>query len=299
MTRQKVEKTRPDPIFHRGVDKEDQFSHLCSREVLGGQYLACLNQYNTRGVQPHLIPVIREQVRKCCGDFQLLDSGAGIGNTSYELSQLFPGILIDTIGLTPFSPDFRLKYNYKQLVALVQEWVHEDLSRLNLSWINELLLFYWHLVRWKVDPSIKAFEEFSDDDKKGLIKIAIHRPWGISFKAALELNHLGYPVFEKCLPYVHCQYIGNIRDICEFVFTRYDFIYDYWGAIHYGLKDSKTDEQFQKIANSLRRILKPGGMLYLGIIRANKIKIFKDFKIVQEFKTEDDKIKSLLLIKKN
>lgn len=168
-----------------GGPKEDLHSHFKG-----------LHHNNTRPlslVGEQLFRIIISIPRQREARIMELGPGAGIActNMSKIAEELREEIVIDTIGLTPIAPRFRLLLGYRQLDNLAVEADDEEIKRL--------------------------YKEGTDK---------LH---ALSLELAFALHSRGVKVFDVLeKPFIRHQHIGDFGEVV--VQDKYDFIYEESGA---------------------------------------------------------------------
>ena len=275
----------------------DNYSHLLTRDVYGKAYPGGFSEFNTRGISQTCRQILEDLLKKSSKEqLKAIDLGAGAGVAALQISSLSKRLLVDAISLTPFAPDLELCVDVVCMVGYFDDYIRKSKETLSLSWVDEQLSHYHDFVKWKLDPNIEDYEVYSDNQKLNLVNIAMSRPWGITFSAAVELNGLGYNIFKQCDVFMRKQYIG---DLCSSETTfddKYDFIHDEWGAMHYSLKNASEKKSGQMILKVFD-LLESDGIFYASHIRENKLKFFKKFKDI-DFKIDynDNSNKSVSII---
>ena len=207
--------------------------------------------------------------------------------------------VLDTLSLTPFSPDIKVKQNGRGMTFGLLDFLKKNEENIHYPEIEEQLEFYWWMSKWKVNSDLQPYDTFTYDQKISLVKEACSRPWGISFDTAFLLNEKGYAFFDLDDSPVRFQFIGELLKIIDKIEHQYHLIYDNWGALHYTLKFEDDEEKLIKLVNSIIEKLFPGGFLWMEVIRKNKLSYFEahDNIQIQLYKTSSEKLTRMKLTK--
>lgn len=165
----------------------------------------------------------------------IIELGPGAGVACARMSkiaeELNKEVVIDTIGLTPVAPRFRLLLNHMQLERLADEYIRQG------------------------DKEIKRLKKHRKMDRHAL-----------SLELAFALHNKSGTVFdvpEK--PFIRHQYIGDFREVVNV--NKYDFIYEEWGAFWHVLNIKDNSKQaFDKVM----ALLDKNGIFYFNGLRLTK-----------------------------
>jgi hypothetical protein len=212
-----------------GTEGFDEFSHLAvpNDRIYGG-----VNSYNSRSLSEdaqRIYEFVLQNNPKSVS--YVLEMGQGLGVASADMAllakDLKKSVTVETVGLTPIAPDYRLTVDARK----IREWICEYFrgkADHDLPGVEDYIEGF-------EDPEYLAFKEL------GLTaKLAAMKYYGRSIPLALvfELQNRGYYAFELMEePFINKQYVGKFLDSKINLPGGYHFLYDNYGAFNYSLEE--------------------------------------------------------------
>lgn len=225
----------------------DPFSVIQGTKRDGSTY-GGLSGSNTRPL-PKEVRLLVEKIIRSKDESSMIDLGAGSGVSVADVSRIEETIggkvKIDTVSLSPIATNIRLNAYGSKILRYIIDFIHKNPDE-ELEGLDEYI------------ESLKR--PFTESQKKFNFNIVDLLEYSISsgklgsipLKLLFSLKSKGYDVLETTdKPFISHQYIGRFSDSDMVFDTRYDFVYDNFGAFFYTMKDNPSKENLDKMLGLL------------------------------------------------